>query len=58
MVNARNVDAEFLNCYRSNNRKFLLHKLLNDIDGFSQLSAYDKIFVLRICIHKVKEGKV
>ena len=54
----RRTAPGFMNCYRSNYRRILQQEVLQDLQKFSQLPDYDKEFVLKICIHKIREGKV
>lgn len=52
------VDDSFMNCERSNERKLVYHQLEQQLRSFGYVDSYDRVFVLRLLIHKIQEGEL
>jgi len=48
----------FSNGVHKSYRGYLYQDLSRILVRYSQLDGYDKVFVLRMCIHKIEEGGI
>lgn len=48
----------FMNCDRANERKLVFHQLEQQLRSFSYVDSYDRVYVLKLLIHKIKEGEI
>lgn len=51
-------NREFLNFTNVNNRSSMYDAVTSAVHSFSYLPPKDRVHVLRICIHKVKENEL
>lgn len=47
--------SEFLSGYNISNRSLMFNEVSTVVRNFGYLSRQDQVFVLRMCIHKIKE---